>query len=651
MAHSIMPPGRSWWVYLRHDENKTEPKVTLELLWRVWGYAYPYRFKVVGLLFTILTITGLSLIPPLLYRNLIDYALPIGDVTRLNLLALAMIAIPLMNAAVGTAQRYLSATIGETLIADLRFELFSHLQRMSLRFFTHIKTGELMSRINNDVIGAQSALTGTFINILTNIVTVISTLAIMVSLEWRLTLISIALVPLFVYPARRVGNVLRQIRRESMTLNAKMSGVLNEALNVDGALLAKLFGRQDDERAKFHGQSHEVARIGVRQAMIGRWFFMTLGLISAVGTALVFWLGGHFVLQGTFTIGTIVAFGSYLTQLYGPLSSMSNAHIEFATSLVSFERVFEVLDLPLEIEDQAAAVQLNEVSGAVSFHEVSFSYTAGGDGGAGLLGLAAGSADDDEAESTVRPISTRKMAVEGVEFNINPGQLVALVGPSGAGKTTLTYLLPRLYDPTSGKICLDGQDLRHISLKSLAENIGMVTQQSYMFHDTVRANLLYARPQATQAEIEAACQAANIHRFISMLPKQYDTVVGERGYRLSGGEKQRLAIARVILKDPRILVLDEATSSLDSQSEVLIQEALERIMEGRTSIVIAHRLSTILAADVILVMHQGRLAEQAHGNGSQSAHEQLLAQNGLYATLYRTQFRDVQYLEPMTLAK
>jgi ATP-binding cassette subfamily B protein len=499
-----------------------------------------------------------------------------------------------------------------------------------------------MSRLNSDVVGAQSAVTGTFITILTNVITVVSTLVIMFSLEWRLTLLSVVILPLFIIPTRRVGRVLREIRRESMDLNAKMNALMNETLNVSGALLVKLFGRQTDEVAKFRERSGRVAEIGIRSAMVGRWFFMGLGLASAIGTAVVFWIGGHLVLQGAFTIGTIVAFGSYLTHLYGPLSAMSNAHIEFVTSMVSFERVFEIIDLPVEIEDKPDAVELAQVKGAVVFDRVSFSYTAGGDGGATALGLSAErtpSSDNDLSPTVPVRVTGRTMAIEKISFEIKPGQLAALVGPSGAGKTTITYLLPRLYDPTSGRICLDGYDLRDVTQKSLARAIGMVTQETYLFHDTIKANLLYARPAATQAEIEAACVAANIHHFITSLPDGYETVVGERGYRLSGGEKQRIAIARVILKDPRLLILDEATSSLDSQSEALIQEALERIMQERTSLVIAHRLSTILAADVILVMNEGRLVEQGRRNGSRSAHEELLAQGGLYARLYQTQFR------------
>ena len=634
--------GGGWWSYLSYDEKRDRPQVSWALIRRVWGYAKPYRLKTVGLLITIFAITGLSLIPPLLYRDLIDNALPNQDVTRLIWLTLAMIGIPVINAFIGLGQRYLSATIGEHLIADLRNALFEHLHGMGLRFFTHSKTGELMSRLNNDVVGAQSALTGTFVNVISNVVTVISTLAIMITLEWRLTLLSVIILPLFILPTRRVGRVLREIRRESMDLNAKMNGLMNETLNVSGVLLVKLFGRQADEVTKFRERSGQVAQIGVRSAMIGRWFFMGLGLVGAIGTAVVFGVGGYLVILGVFTVGTIVAFGAYLNQLYGPLSAMSNAHIELATSMVSFERVFEILDLPLEIEDKAGAVELTNVAGRVTFDNVSFSYSEGGDGGAGVLGLTADRApSSDNGRSSVTPVivSSRSMAIENVSFEIKPGQLAALVGPSGAGKTTITYLLPRLYDPTQGRICLDGHDLRDVSQKSLVSAIGMVTQETYLFHDTIKANLLYAKPNASQPEIEAACEAANIHHFIAGLPDGYETVVGERGYRLSGGEKQRVAIARVILKDPRLLVLDEATSSLDSQSEALIQEALERIMQERTSLVIAHRLSTILAADVILVMDQGRLVEQAHRKGSRSAHEELLTRQGLYAHLYHTQFR------------
>jgi ATP-binding cassette subfamily B protein len=634
--------GTGWWAYIRYDQEHDRPKMSWALLRRVWGYAKPYQLKVMGLLATIFAITGLSLIPPLLYRDLIDNAIINGDTTRLNWLALGMIGIPLLSAAIGFGQRYLSATIGEGLISDLRNALFNHMQRMSLRFFTHTKTGALMSRLNNDVVGAQRALTGTFINIVTNLVTVVATVTIMFALEWRLTLLSIAIVPIFLAPTKRVGIKLREVRRRSLDLNARMNTLMQETLNIDGALLVKLFGRQRDESKRFRRRSASVADIGVRSAMVGRWFFMGLGLISAIGTAVVFWIGGHMILRGVFTVGTIVAFGAYLTQLYGPLSAISNAHIEFATSMVSFERVFEVLDIPVEIREKPDAIVLPDVRGSVAFDDVTFSYTEGGDGGWAQLGLDRDrhASHDDATATNLLKQSSRTKALDSVSFEINPGELAALVGPSGAGKTTVTYLLPRLYDPTAGKICLDGHDLRALTLDSLANAIGMVTQETYLFNDTLKTNLLYARPDATESDLEAACRTANIHEFIASLPDGYDTVVGARGYRLSGGEKQRIAIARVILKNPRILVLDEATSSLDSHSEALIQEALETIMQGRTSLVIAHRLSTILDADVILVLDQGRIVERAHRSTNGSAHEQLLRQDGVYANLYRTQFRN-----------
>jgi ATP-binding cassette subfamily B protein len=638
--------GGGWWSYVSYDEKKDRPQVSRDLLLRVIRTARPYWGQAMLMLAAILVISLLGLIPPLLIRDLIDKALPTRDVTRLNRLALGMIAVPLLSGLIGVGQRYLGANIGEGLIANLRQALYAHMQRMSLRFFTHTKTGELMSRLNNDVVDAQRAVTGTFIDITSNIVALATTFAIMFSLEWRLTILSIIIFPLFVLPARRVGRVLRRIVREGLDKNAAMNAMMNETLNVSGALLTKLFGRQADEVGKFAQRSSEVQDIGVRRAVVGRWFFFSLSLASAIGTALVFWAGGRLVIGGVFTVGTIVAFTNYLAQLYGPMASLTNARVEFAQSLVSFERVFEVLDLPVEIEDASGAVVLDQIEGHVRFEGVSFSYLAADEAGAYLPGVTTsttvsedgkdgqddGSSVDERSLFLLTRAADRQWAVRYVSFEIRPGQLAALVGPSGAGKTTITYLLPRLYDPTEGCITLDGHDLRQVAMASLTQQIGMVTQETYLFHDTIRANLLYAKPDATQAEIEAACRAANIHNFIVSLPDGYETVVGERGYRLSGGEKQRVAIARVILKNPCILVLDEATSSLDSQSEALIQAALERVMQDRTSLVIAHRLSTILAADVIVVMDEGRLVEQG-------THAELLARGGLYADLYNTQFR------------
>jgi ATP-binding cassette subfamily B protein len=588
----------------------------------------------------------LNLAPPLLYRDLLDNTLPNRDAARLNLLALGVVGIPVLTGLIGVAQRYLSASIGEGIIFDLRRALYTHMQRMSMRFFTHTRTGEMMSRLNNDVIGAQRAVTSTLVSIITNLISLTSTLIIMLSLEWRLTLLGVTILPLFILPARRVGRVLRRLARQGMEQNAEMNALMNETLNVSGALLVKIFGRGGDEVDKFTSRAAQVRDTGIRRATIGRWFFMGLSLAGALGTALVFWIGGHLVLRDAFTIGTIIAFGAYLSQLYGPLAALTNVRVDFATSMVSFERVFEVLDLPVEIADRPDAISLGRAEGHVRFENVSFSYLGDGDGkdtdlfvleeiprfgrGPTVPPVSPKSAGGEKtpASSSIEP----RWVLRDVSFEIQPGQLVALVGPSGAGKTTITYLLPHLYDPTEGHITLDGHDLRDIKLASLAANIGMVTQETYLFHDTVRTNLLYAKPDATQAELEAACRAANIHDFIAGLPEGYDTIVGERGYRLSGGEKQRVAIARVILNDPRVLILDEATSHLDSESEALIQQALERVMEGRTSLVIAHRLSTILSADLILVLDEGRLVEQG-------IHTELLARNGVYAKLYRTQLR------------
>jgi ATP-binding cassette subfamily B protein len=621
--------GSGWWSYLRYDESKGRPHVDRQLLRRVLRYARPYWAFVTLVLVTMVAISLLELIPPLLYRDLIDNVLPSRDFARLNLLALGMIGLPLLSGLIGVAQRYFSARVGEGIIFDLRQTMYDHLQQMSLRFFTHTKSGEIVSRFNNDVVGAQSAVTGTLPDIVTNVITLISTLAVMISIEWRLALLSVAVLPLFLLPARRVGSILRGIRRRSMVYSADMSSIISETLGINGVLLVKTFGRQRQEMARFRETNRNVRDVGVRRALVGRWFFLGLGVASAIGTALIYWLGGYLVLREALTVGTIVAFAAYLTRLYGPISSLSNVQVAFAQSMVSFERVFEYLDLPVEIEDRPGAIELGRVDGHLRFEGVSFSYLAEEELSEQPASEPGG--NGDEPEKAVGIITTRRWALRDLSFEIRPGQLAALVGPSGAGKTTITYLLPRLYDPTEGRITLDGHDLRAVSQESLARQIGMVTQETYLFHDSVRANLLYARPEATQAELEAACRAANIHDFIAALPDDFDTVVGERGYRLSGGEKQRLAIARVILKDPCLLILDEATSHLDSHSEALIQAALEPLLAGRTSLVIAHRLSTILAADQILVLDEGRLVEEG-------THAELLARGGLYAHLYETQF-------------
>ncbi|MGZ5383275.1 MAG: ABC transporter ATP-binding protein [Acidimicrobiia bacterium] len=619
---------------MRYDEEQDRPQVDRALLTRVLAYGRPYRADLIVVLVTILIVSLLTLVPPLLMRELIDRALPDKDLRLLTVLGIGMVAVPIVNTVVGTLQRWMSARAGEGIIFDLRRQLYRHLQGMSLRFFTSTRTGELVSRLNNDVVGAQNAITGTFITIASNIVTVTAILIVMVRTEWRLTLLAVAALPLFIYPARRVGRILRRVSQQQMEHNANMSSILTETFNVSGALLVKLFNRADDETEKFTEEAGLVRDLGVRRAVIGRWFFAALGVVSALGTAAVFWVGGVLVINDSFTVGTIVMFATLLAQLYSPLTALSNARVEFATSMVSFERVFEVLDLPHDIDEPTDAIRLTEIDGEVAFEHVSFKYVTDEP----LPGLSEvkrmhwGRAVEQHGPETAQ-VSTREWALEDASFTIRPGQLAALVGPSGAGKTTISYLVPRLYDVNEGAVRIDGHDVRDLSLGTLGDGIGVVTQESYLFHDTIGANLRYAKPDATLEELEAACQAANIGNLIASLPDGFETMVGERGYRLSGGEKQRVAIARVILKDPRILILDEATSHLDSRSEALIQEALERVMEGRTSLVIAHRLSTILAADVILVLDQGRLIELG-------SHSELLERGGLYASLYETQFRN-----------
>jgi ATP-binding cassette subfamily B protein len=584
------------------QSSDERPKITRFLIKRVMDYAKPYQKQIFLMLFIILISTGLSLVSPLIMRDLIDKTLPEKNLQRLVLLTVALLLIPVMNGGLNIIQRRLNAGVGEGVIYDLRVALFSRLQRMSLSFFTHNKIGELMSRLNNDVVGAQTAISSTITSIITNLLQAIAILVVMLSLEWRLTILSVFILPLLILVTKRLANQLRDIARKAMETNARMNAMMNETLNIGGAILVKLFGRTDLEINRFEQRAAQVRDIGIHRA-----------------------------------------FGSYLGSLYSSLQSLANAPVEFSTSMVSFERVFEVIDLPVDIPEKEDAIVLDKAQGFLKFENVCFKYddTEGSLSDVHRYGrmdnvnavLSEQEPEKEEDKNIPATSQARSIALEDINFEAKPGQLIALVGPSGAGKTTLTYLIPRLYDPDEGRILIDGIDLRDVTLESLSNQIGMVTQETYLFHDTIRTNLCYAKLDATQEELEFAASAANIFGFIHDLPNGFDTIVGERGYRLSGGEKQRIALARVILKNPRILVLDEATSSLDSESEALIQEALKRVMSGRTSIVIAHRLSTILAADTILVIDRGKIVESG-------THEILLGQNGLYSSLYHTQFAD-----------
>ncbi|HSB65861.1 MAG TPA: ABC transporter transmembrane domain-containing protein, partial [Anaerolineales bacterium] len=523
-----------------------KPKVTMGLLRRVMGYSKPYRWQLVSMLLLILCSTGLALLAPLILRNLIDAVIPSGDISRLVMLAVALLLIPAVGGGLGVFQRRLNAAIGEGVIYDLRVALYARLQRMSLHFFTNTKLGELMSRLNNDVVGAQNAISNTIVNIITNIVQAAAVMAVMLTLEWRLTLISIIILPLFILAARHMGGRLRDVSRQQLEANAHMNATMNETLNIGGALLVKLFGRATTEVKRFEGRAAAVRDLGIRRALLGAIFFIIIGLVGAVGSALIYGIGGYLVIQKTFTIGTIVAFGTYMSSLYGALQGLTNAPVDFATSVVSFERVFEVIDLPHDIVEKSDARVLKDVQGELVFEHVTFKYDLAGKA---LLSdvkrygrmdniTTALSGGVDEPKIKLAPqgnghllpdeeetihTQARLKALDEVSFSAKPGQLVALVGPSGAGKTTLTYLIPRLYDPTDGRILLDNIDLREVTLDSLSAIIGMVTQETHMFHDTIRTNLLYARLDATQEELEAACRAANIHDFIVNLPDGYDT--------------------------------------------------------------------------------------------------------------------------------
>jgi ATP-binding cassette subfamily B protein len=585
---------------------------------RVWGFARPYRAGILAFIVTTVASTFLGLLPPLVIREIFDSAIATGDGRYLNVLFVVLIAAALGEALLSLVGRRLSSGIGEGLILDLRLRLFDHVQRMPLAFFTRTQTGTLVSRLNNDVIGAQRAFTGTLGTVVANMITLIATLITMFLLEWRLTLLAVMILPVFVLPARRVGRGLQAITREGMNLNASMNNTMTERFNVAGALLVKLFGRHDDEAADFSDRAGRVRDIGVRSALYSQVFLIALTLVGAVGTAIVYWLGGHLAIDGALSAGTLVALGLYTVRIYVPLTSLSNARVDVMSAFVSFERVFEVLDTPNPVTDAPDAGELRNARGRVEFRDVRFAYPSA-DGTPESLGVAMSDSDNASAEPAE--------VLSGIDLTIAAGSMVAVVGPSGSGKTTLVSLVPRLYDVTDGAVLIDHNDVRQLTQASLRAAIGTVTQDPHLFHDTVASNLRYARPDATDDQLTEACRAARIHNVIAALPDGYGTVVGERGYRLSGGEKQRLAIARMLLKDPVIVILDEATSHLDTENEALVQEALTEALKGRTSLVVAHRLSTIVDADVIVVLDGGRIVQSG-------THDELRLAGGLYSELY-----------------
>jgi ATP-binding cassette subfamily B protein len=543
-----------------------------------------------------------------------------------------MIGAALVQGLLSLIERWLSSRIGEGVIFDLRTRLFDHVQRMPIAFFTRTQTGALVSRLNNDVIGAQRALTGTLGSVVSHVVTLVSTVIAMIILEWRLTLLALVMVPIFIIPAKRVGRRMQALTREGMDLNASMNNTMTERFNVAGALLVKLFGRYPAESEQFSSRAGRVRDIGIRTALYARTFFLAMGMVGAVGTATIYLVGGHLVINDVITLGTLVALGTYVTRLYIPLTGLSNARVDIMSALVSFDRVFEVVDLPNPITDRADAADLARPNGSIEIDSVWFRYPDAEEVTLPSLETVTPAANGAAPSVESGGDGARPWVLKGVSASISAGQTVALVGPSGGGKTTLSMLVSRLADVTRGAIRIDGHDVRDLTQDSLHAAIGVVTQDPHLFHDTVLANLRYARPEASTAEIEAATRAAQIHNVIAALPEGYDTIVGERGYRLSGGEKQRLAIARMLLKDPRIVVLDEATSHLDSENEQLVQRALASALANRTAIVIAHRLSTITAADLILVLDEGQIVERG-------THDELIGHVGLYADLYRTLLR------------
>ncbi|GLW08300.1 ABC transporter [Microtetraspora sp. NBRC 13810] len=608
---------------MRRDESVVRERVAPGTVRRIAGYGRPYAAQIAAFLVLVVLDAGIVIANPLLIKSIIDDGVAQHRTGLVAGLAVAIAALAVVDALLGLAQRWYSARLGEGLIYDLRTEVFDHVQRMPVAFFMRAQTGALVSRLNTDVIGAQRALTTTLSSVVSNVISLVLVLGAMLVLSWQITLAALVLLPIFLLPAKYFARRLSKLTREQMQLDAEMSSVMTERFNVAGAMVAKLYGRPDEEAVTFAGRAARVRDVGITVAMFGTVFRLALGLVAALATALVYGVGGVLAVNGAFELGTLVALAALLMRLYGPLTGLSNVHVDVMTALVSFDRVFEVLDLKPMVAERPDARPVPGGPALVEFDDVRFRYPA-----ASEVSLAS-------LESVARPDSAPAQEVlSGVSFTAAPGELVALVGHSGAGKTTITSLVSRLYDVTEGAVRINGLDVRDATMAALRDTVGVVTQDAHLFHDTIGANLRYARPEATDEEIWEALRAAQIGDLVEALPEGLETVVGDRGYRLSGGEKQRLALARLLLKAPRVVVLDEATAHLDSESEAAVQQALKTALAGRTSLVIAHRLSTIRDADQILVVQDGRVVERGR-------HEELLAGGKVYAELYRTQFSGV----------
>ncbi len=617
---SSMEYRRGWRAFISNTESGALRHIDRRVLARIWSYARPYKGQMALILWAVLLQALIGVAPPLFYRHFIDIILPAADLAQLLLFAGLLLALPFVTALVGLVQHTVSMRLGETLVYDLRKAMFDHVHRLSIRFFTHTREGEVIARFTQDVEGARRMVTGTIPQSTTALVTLTATLIVMGQLEWRLTVPGLLLFPLFWPFAYWLARILRRTYHQGLEYNARLTGMVSETLNVNGALLMKLFGQQQAARVRFDTLSEQVRQFRIRWAILSYWLTSGMGILSGVGIALFYGFGGYLAMQGEITVGTIVALVAYLPRVFQPVMSLSNVSVEVIQGIASFERVFAYMDVPAEIQEAQEAEDLPAVAGHLEFDRVSFDYAHI------PVPPAAPHAPTPGAADPVRP------ALDNVTFRVAPGEMVALVGLSGAGKTTVTNLIMRIYDPTSGHIRLEGRDLRHLTLNTLATHIGVVTQDAYLFSDTLRANVLYAKPAASERELREVCKAAHLEAFIATLPDGLDTMVGERGHRLSGGEKQRVSIARALLKKPSVLLLDEATSHLDAQSEQAIQEALGPLLAHCTSLVIAHRLSTVRNADKILVLDEGRIAEVG-------SHAELLETQGLYAHLYALQYQ------------